>query len=305
MNKSFIYFFLILLLSILIIAITYFYYINFHLLNRNCHKNAFHWENKEFFTNHCVCNPGFIGDGKTECSRCGLSSMNQLIVLIVQEYYYIYLSENNTKRNFSYSKKTYGTLLSKNLIAASSDSLRLVDFQDETIEMSFIKSENYSKIEDTLRAQVDAKSYSIKKIHRNSKYCNELGLIYSKLILLELEGFVENISPPCLTMNNHNLLKSLPSKRYVMIGKTDNLKGFTSCSVLINYYGEIDTFLKMDNEAFPICNKTNMKEGLGLFHFYKNATYLQGISVKKGYSDIYFTFIESNLNEILWHLSRN
>jgi hypothetical protein len=37
---------------------------------------------------------------------------------------------------------------------------------------------------------------------------------------------------------------------------------------------------------------------------YKNATYLQGISVKKGYLEIYFTFIESNLNEILWHLSR-
>jgi hypothetical protein len=303
MNKSLIYFFLILLLSIFIIAITYFYYINFHLLNHNCHKNAFYWENKEFFTNHCVCNPGFIGDGKTECSRCGLSSMNKLIVLIVQEYNYVYLNENNTTRNFFYTKKFYGTILSKNLIATSIDSLRLVDFQDETIEMSFIKSENYSKIEDTLRARVDAKSYSIKKIHMNSKYCNELGLLYSKLILLELNGFVENISPPCLTITNQNLLKSLQSKRYVMI-KTDHLNEFTSCSVLINYYGDIDTFLNTDNESFPICTKTNLKEGMGLFHFYKNTTYLQGISVRKGYLNIYFTPIESNLSEILWHLSR-
>ena len=174
MNKSLIYFLLILLLSITTFIIVLFYYKNSHFLNRlpHCHKNAFSWENKEFYTNHCVCNHGFVGDGKSECSRCGLSSMRDLSVLIVQEYNYVYLSENKSTRNFSYCRKFYGTIISKNLIAASRDSLKLSGFDDELTTIPFIESKNYSKIEDTLRIEVGLKIILIKKIHLSLKHCN-------------------------------------------------------------------------------------------------------------------------------------
>lgn len=299
--------------ALLLILILVIYLIVFFAF-KECHQNAYYYNNVKFSDRHCLCNDGYIGNGKDYCEICGLSNKHYLNIIVIQEYVYEYrtLNDRNIKI-FNYSKRCSAVAITKNLIITTLNCVELHKFTDhENLNFDFIENSFYRKLEDTLTVEVNIlqKAYQkslsnkrirVKKLLHNQICTNKQSANNNNNNILALLVMEESINfndyYPCLQNSNKSM-------QYFMIHNHQNRVIYNqiqnSCSNFIN-----NSVPHSFDATYTICDNLSQNyNGAGLYSEIDNVTYLNAISIKTQ-ANMKFIFIKSEIDWIRSQLSKN